>query len=523
MNKDLVIDVRSEQVSIALLEDKKLVELSRDNLTENFEVGNIYLGRVKRIMSGLNAAFIDIGCDKEAFIHYHDLGEQFPSINNFVQQILSDRKHMPKYQKLPPLEKNGNIKSMLTVGQMIMVQITKEPISTKGPRLSCEIALMGRFMVMVPFIDNKTTVSQKIESYEEKTRLRQLVHSIKPHNFSVIIRTVAEGKRVAELDNEMKILNTRWEKTIDGIRKSKSVSIISQESSRVVGILRELFNPDFENIYINDEKTYEEVKNYISLISPEHKDIVKYYSNDIPIYDHFGITRQIKLLFGRIVPFKRGAYLIMDQTEAMFVVDVNSGTRTKASQSQEVNALEVNLAATEEIARQLRLRDIGGIVVIDFIDMERKDNMRLVFEHMQLLLKDDRAKHNILPLSKFCVMEITRQRVRPAIAINTAETCPTCFGTGKAKPSIFFINQLEEKIKQAVKILKIKQFSICVHPFVAAYIEKGFLSQKCKWRRKYSRKIKVVPMQELGFLQYKFWDINKEEIDFNIGHIEKNE
>ncbi|MDR1543253.1 MAG: Rne/Rng family ribonuclease [Prevotellaceae bacterium] len=516
MNKELVIDVRDEQVSIALLEDKKLVELSKDNLTESFEVGNIYLGKVKRIMSGLNAAFVDIGCDKEAFIHYHDLGENFPSLNNFVQQILNDRKHMPKYQKLPLLEKDGSIKSVLTVGQSIMVQISKEPISTKGPRISCEISIAGRFMIMMPYADNRTTVSQKIESYEEKTRLRQLIHSIKPQSFSVIIRTVAEGKRVAELDNEMKILNQRWEKTLDSVRKSKGITMLSQESSRTVAILRELFNPEFENIHINDQKTFEEVKNYITLISPEHKDIVKLYSNDIPIYDHFGITRQIKLLFGRIVPFKRGAYLIMDQTEAMFVVDVNSGTRTKASQNQEINALEVNLAAAEEIARQLRLRDIGGLVVIDFIDIEKKDNMRLLFEHMQLMMKDDRARHNILPLSKFCLMEITRQRVRPAIAINTSETCPTCFGTGKAKPSIFFTNQLEEKIKQIVKVLKIKKFSICIHPFVAAFIEKGFFSQKGRWRRKYSRQIKIVPMQELGFLQYKFLDTNKEEINLNF-------
>jgi ribonuclease G len=467
-------------------------------------------------MSGLNAAFIDIGCDKEAFLHYHDLGEQFPSMNNYVQQIFNDHKKTPKYQRLPNLEKDGAIKSALTVGQYIMVQITKEPISTKGPRLSGEISLAGRFMVLMPFVDNKTSVSQKIDSYEEKTRLRQLVHSIKPQNFSVIIRTVAEGKRVAELDNEMKILVSRWEKTLESIKKAKGIALLSQEACRTVAILRELFSPDFENIHINDQKTFEEVQTYINLISPEHKNIVKHYNDDIPIFDHFAITRQIKLLFGRTVPFKRGAYLIMDQTEAMFVVDVNSGTRTKASQNQEVNALEVNIAAAEEIARQLRLRDIGGLIVIDFIDMENKDNLRMLYERMQLLLKDDRARHNVLPLSKFCLMEITRKRVRPAIAINTNETCPTCFGTGKAKPSIFFTNQLEEKIKQVVEILKIRRLSVCVHPFVAAFIEKGFFSLKRKWKKTYSRKIKIVPMQELGFLQYKLLNKDREEIDLSI-------
>ena len=517
MIKELVIDVRPEQVSIALMEDKKLVELNRDNLKQDFEVGNIYLGRVKRIMSGLNAAFVDIGGDKEAFIHYHDLGEHFPTMNHIVQQVLNDRKRAPKYQKQPCLAKDGSIKSVIATGQLILVQITKEPISTKGARLTGEISIAGRYMVVLPFVDNKTSVSQKIKENEEKTRLRQLVHSIKPQNFSVIIRTVAEKKRVAELDNELKILCKRWETTLETLKKATDVQLLSQESSRTVAIIREIFSEEFENIFVNDEETYNEIKDYVQMIAPERKDIVKFYGDEIPIYDSFGITKQIKTLFGRIVPFKRGAYLIMDQTEAMFVVDVNSGTRTKASQNQETNALEVNMAAVEEIARQLRLRDIGGIIIIDFIDMDDKSNLHKLFEYMQQQMKIDRAKHNILPLSKFCLMQITRQRVRPALAINTNETCPSCFGTGKTKPSIFFTNQLEEKIGKIVNNLKIKKFAICVHPYVAAYINQGiFSSLKRQWKRRYTSGLRVIPMQELGFLQYKFINRKREEIDLAI-------
>ncbi|MFC2309367.1 MAG: Rne/Rng family ribonuclease [Bacteroidota bacterium] len=514
--KELIIDANNENVSIALLENKKLVEYAKDDLQQSYDVGNIYLGKVKKIMSGLNAAFVDIGGNKEAFIHYHDLGENFPTINNFVQKILNDRKRMPKFEKLPPLNKDGQIRSVLTAGQLILVQVTKEPISTKGARLSGEISIAGRFMVMMPCTDNKTSVSSKISNREEKVRLRQLVHSIKPNDYSLIIRTIAEGKKVAELDNELKILKTRWEKTIDSLRKSKEVGLLSQESSRVVSIVRDFVDNDYEQIYINEPKTFEEIKEYMQLIAPEHADIVKLYKGEIPIFDHFGVTRQIKVSFGRIVPFKRGAYLTIDQTEAMFVIDVNSGTRVRATQNPEDNALEVNLLAAEEIFRQLRLRDIGGIIVIDFIDMDNKANMAKVYERMHQLMKQDRARHNILPLSKFCVMEITRQRIRPTISIATDETCPTCFGTGKSKPSILFTTQLEDKIDKIVNTLKIRKFTLCIHPFIAAYLNKGLISEKLKWKSKYSWGFRLLPMEELGFLQYKFLDKNKEIIDLDI-------
>lgn len=516
MNKELAIDVKVDHVDIAMLEDKQLVEFHEESLKQTFAVGNIYLGRVKKLMAGLNAAFVDVGCDKEAFLHYNDLGAQFMTINHYVQQILNDRRHEPQYKHFPDLEKEGSIQNVLTVGQLILVQVMKEPISTKGPRLTAEISIAGRNMVLLPLSENKTSLSQKIKGAEERSRLRQLVNSIKPQNCTVIVRTVADGKFVAELDADMTMLQHRWEDVITGIRNSKGITLVLEELNRSMATLRDLFDPEFEAIYVNDKDAYEELTRYVKSIAPDKVDVVKYYNDDLPIFDHFAITKQVKSLFGRIVSIKRGAYLIMDQTEAMFVIDVNSGTRTKASQGQEENALEVNIMAAQEIARQLRLRDIGGIIIIDFIDMDVKANNQKLFDVMNQCMKSDRARHTILPLTKFGLMQITRQRVRPATTVNTQETCPTCFGTGKARPSILFTDQLEEKIDLLVNQKEIKDFTLCVHPFVEAYLTKGLWSIRRKWQFKYSRKIDLLAMQELGFLQYKFVDRQGEEIPTSI-------
>ena len=371
MSSELVVDVQPKEVSIALLNDKRLVELQKEPCNISFALGDIYLGKVKKLMPGLNAAFIDIGYDKDAFLHYQDLGPFFTSSAKFTKQSLSDRKHvlsLPKFKLQKELDKEGTIGDLLSVGQEILVQITKEPISTKGPRLTAELSFAGRFLVLIPFAD-KVSVSQKIKSNEEKTRLRQLIHSIKPQNFGVIIRTVAEGKRVAELDNEMKTLVKRWEESLIKLQKAKAPSLVYEETGRAVGLLRDIFNPSFENIYVNDKETFQQIYDYVNIIAPECKEIVKLYSDDIPVFDHFAITKQIKSSFGKTISFKNGAYLIIEHTEALHVIDVNSGNRSKPNADQENTAFEVNMAAAEEIARQLRLRDMGGIIVIDYIDM----------------------------------------------------------------------------------------------------------------------------------------------------------
>ena len=514
MVSELVVDVQPKEVSIAVLEDKSLVELQKEARNVSFAVGDIYLGRVKKLMPGLNAAFIDVGYKKDAFLHYLDLGPNFNTQQKFLKQALGEKKipAMTKQQILPEIEKEGSISNALKVGQEVLVQIAKEPISTKGPRLTSELSFAGRYIVLIPFSD-KVSVSTKIKSNEERARLRQLIQSIKPKNFSVIVRTSAEGKRVAELDHELKTLLKRWEESIVKITKTKAPTLIYEETARAVVLLRDIFNPSFQHIYVNDAAVYHNIRDYVSLIAPGREDIVQQYTGELPIFDNFAITKQIKSLFGRTVTYKSGAYLIIEHTEAMHVIDVNSGNRSKGSDAQEKTAIDVNTAAADEIARQLRLRDMGGIIVIDFIDMAEAANRQKLFEHMNKSMANDRAKHNILPLSKFGLMQITRQRVRPAMDIDTREACPTCFGTGTIKPSILFTDNLEGKIDCLVNKHHVKKFALHVHPYVAAFINSGRFPLKWKWKFKYSMGIKVIPNQSLGFLEYRFIDPDKNELD----------
>ena len=516
MTSEVVIDVQQKEISIALLEDKNLVEYQTEPRSPSFAVGNIYIAKVKKLMAGLNASFVDVGYERDAFLHYLDLGNQFSSYEKYLKQVQSDRKKLypfVKASRLPDLKKDGSVANTLQKDQEVMVQIVKEPISTKGPRLTAELSFAGRFLVLVPFND-KVSVSSKIKSGEERARLKQLIQSIKPKNVGVIVRTVAEGKRVVELDTELKILLKRWEDAITKVQKTtKRPQLIYEETSRVVALLRDLFNPSYESIYVNDEQVFNEVKDYITLIAPEKANIVKLYTGKVPIFDNFNITKQIKSSFGKTVNYKHGAYLIIEHTEAMHVVDVNSGTRTKAEKGQEGNALEVILGAADELARQLRLRDMGGIIIVDFIDMNLAEDRQMLYERMCQNMAKDRARHNILPLSKFGLMQITRQRVRPAMDVNVEEECPTCFGSGKIKSSILFTEQLERKIDTLVNKIGVKRFNLHVHPYVAAYINQGFISLKRRWQLKYGLGVRIVSSQKMGFLQYEFYDDKKQFID----------
>lgn len=516
MTSEVIIDVQPKDISIALLEDKELVEYQQEQRTVSFSVGNIYVAKVKKIMPGLNACFVDVGAERVAFLHYLDLGNQFHSYEKYLKQVTSDRKKLYPIQKAsiqPALKKDGSIANTLTVGQEILVQITKEPINTKGPRLTCELSFAGRYLVLIPF-ENGISVSTKIKRGEERSRLKQLIQSIKPKNFGVIVRTVAEGKKAAELDAELKILMKRWEDTITKVQKTtERPQICFEEESRAVALLRDLFNPSYDGIYVNDSDIHDEIKNYLGLIAPEKKEIVKLYQGTVPIFDNFNVTKQLKSGFGKTVNYKHGAYLIIEHTEAMHVVDVNSGTRIKKENSQETNALETNLGAADELARQLRLRDMGGIIIVDFIDMKLPEDRQLLYERMCKNMQKDRARHNILPLSKFGLMQITRQRVRPAMSVNVEEVCPTCFGKGTIKSSLLFTDTLENKIDNLVNKIGIRKFFLHVHPYVAAYINKGVFSLKRQWQMKYGLGVHVVPSQKLAFLQYEFYDANRQFID----------
>ena len=515
MKSELVVDVNPTHISTALLEDGRLMGLQRESRDASYAVGNLYLAKVKKIMPGLNAAFVNVGHEKDAFLHYLDLGSQFITYKKFVQQARAEGKKTPSISKIAldsDIDKHGTVSDVLEQGDELIVQIAKEPISSKGPRLTTEITFTGRFLVLVPF-NNKVMVSSKIKSAAEKKRLRTLIESIRPNNFGVIIRTSAEEKSSAELYGEMKVLLQYWDDSVAKLAYSTSPTLLYEEESRAVSLIRDVFNPDFEAIYVNDAEVFEQIHHYVSLIAPERSDIVKIYSGEMPVFDKFGITKQIKSSFGKTVSFRSGAYIIVESTEALHVIDVNSGNRSKASTDQESNALNVNMLAADEIARQLRLRDMGGIIVIDFIDMAKADHRQQLYEHMREVMLHDRARHNILPLSKFGLMQITRQRVRPALDIVTAETCPSCGGKGEILPSLLFTDVLKDKIDYLINSLKVNKFIMYVHPFVDAFLKKGVISEYTRWRMEYGRKFKILPDQSLAYLQYKVFDKNKNEID----------
>jgi len=515
-NKDLIIDVGDSEVSLALLEDKQLIELNKEKRSIRFSVGDIYLGKVKKIMPGLNAAFINVGYERDAFLHYLDLGAQFRTQQKYYISALQRQGRvipLHKFKPEPDIEKDGKISDVLSSGQTVIVQITKEPISTKGPRLASEISLAGRNLVLIPFSD-KVSISSKIESNEEKSRLKTLLHSIKPRNFGVIVRTAAEGKKVATLDAELRDLVKKWESAFAALRKdTKAPRLFIGEMNRTTTMLRDILNVTFNSIHINDPVFAEEIRKYIKEIAPEKSKIVKVYKGTLPIFDHFGVNKQIKALFGKTVSFKHGAYLIIEHTEALHVIDVNSGNRSRSGNDQEKNALEVNMEAAVEIARQLRLRDMGGIIVIDFIDMQSNENKQLLFEKMKEIMSGDRTKHNILPLTKFGLMQITRQRVRPEMSLVTNEKCPACLGTGEIKPSILFVDTLESNLSFIVDKIKTKRIILNVHPFVASFLTTGLFPVYIKWDIKYRIFLKIQAVTSYHMLEYRFFDSDDNEID----------
>ena len=514
MKSELIVDVQSSEITIALTEDDRLMEWGQESRTEaTFAVGNIYYGRVKKVMPALNAVFVDVGHEKEAFLHYLDLGSQFLTLEKFTQFAVQEKNRKPLLQKTPQqreVGKQGSIQDVCRVGQEILVQVAKEPINTKGPRLTAEISLAGRNIVLIPFGD-KVMVSSKIKSEAERSRLKQLVQAIKPERFGVIVRTVAEGKRAAELDSELRLLVKRWEETVARLQKAKPVSLVTEEIGRTIGMIRDVFTPDFTSIYVNDQEMFEEVQNYVGLIAPESEKIVKFYKDDQPIFDHFGITRQMKTGLGRTVGFKNGGYLIMERTEALFSIDVNSGSK-KLGSDQEDNAFQCNMLAADEIYHQLRLRDIGGIIIVDFIDMDSAEHRQLLFEHMKRLMKRDRARHNVLQLSKFGLMQITRQRVRPVVEVDVQEVCPTCGGKGRIQPSILFTDTLDEQIELYNHHFG-RGLKLFVHPFVFAYANKGLFFRSLRFRWFYQYGVRLRADESLPLLEFRFVDRNGQTVE----------
>lgn len=514
MNKELVIDSNGTEVNIALLEDKALVELHKEQNNNDFTVGDVFLGKVHKIMPGLNAAFVNVGYKKDAFLHYLDLGPQVLTMNNYTRLLIQgrgDRISYSKFRQEPDIEKTGKITKVLSPGQEILVQIAKEPISTKGPRISTEISFPGRYLVLLPFSD-KISISQKIRGNEERARLKRLIKSIRPENYGVIVRTVAENKKVAELDADLRNLVSKWEKISAKLPNLKAPQKVLSELDRTSAILRDLLNESFNNIYVNDPSLYEELKSFISQIAPEKVDIVKLYKGREAIFEHFSIEKQIRNSFGKNVTIKSGVYLIIEHTEALHVIDVNSGHRVNKDNSQEQNALATNMEAASEIARQLRLRDMGGIIVVDFIDMRDVRNRKTLFTHLNSEMAKDRAKHSILPPSKFGLIQITRQRVRPEMSVEVLEKCPVCNGTGEIKSSISLIDDIDNNLEYLLRDQNENHLTLAVHPFIYAFLTRGIFSKQWKWYFEFRKWIKVKSMNNYHLLEYHFFDKNQDEI-----------
>ncbi len=517
MVKEIIIDSTPEKgVTIALLQDKQLVELNKEQVNNNYAVGDIYLGRIKKLMPGLNAAFVDVGYSKDAFLHYLDLGPQVQSLIKLTKLVKNGsykEKLLNSLKLEKDINKSGKISEVLTRNMLLPVQIAKEPISTKGPRLSSDLSIAGRFVVLVPFSE-AVSISKKIKSNTERNRLKRIVEGIKPANFGVIIRTVSEGKGVAELQKDLLDLIAKWEMFTQRLRSVEPAKKVLGEMDRTSTILRDILTDEFTHIHVNDAMIYEETRAYVQDISPELEKIVKLYKHKEPIFEHFGVEKQIKAAFGKTVNLAGGAYLVIEHTEALHVIDVNSGNRTANKENQEENALQVNKEAAREIARQLRLRDMGGIVVIDFIDMHKAPNRKELFDHLKRCMALDRARHTILPPSKFGLVQITRQRVRPEMSIVTSEVCPACGGTGQIRSSIVLMDDIESNLGYIFNEQNEKGITLCVNPYIYAYITSGLISRRMRWFFKYGKWVKLKQVTTYHLTEFHF--LNAKDVEIKL-------
>ncbi|RLD22498.1 MAG: ribonuclease E/G [Bacteroidetes bacterium] len=516
MDKELIINATPTTVDIALLEDGRLVELHQQRSQSNFSVGDIFLGRVRKLMPGLNAAFVDIGHRKDAFLHYTDLGPKLKSLLKYTSDSMNGGQKsamLDNFTFEPEIIKTGKIDQVLSKRLPVLVQVLKEPISTKGPRLNCEITIPGRFMVLTPF-SNAVAISKKIANSEERKRLQVLISSIRPKNFGIIVRTAAEGKKVADLHEEIRGLTAKWEQLHAQLIGQQEPEKLLSELDKTSSILRDILNESFNKIVVNDKAMYQNIKGFMSSIAPKQVSIVQQHRSSRPIFDTFGVSRQIKAAFGKTATMPSGAYLVIESTEAMHVIDVNSGPKMH-KRDQESSASSVNMEAAVEIARQLRLRDIGGLIIIDFIDMRNAQNKQKLVSTMRDLMRKDRAQHTILPLSKFGLMQITRQRVKPEVKINTAEACPTCQGSGKVNPTILLTDAIERDLKYIVNAHPGAQITLQTHPYVYAFLRQGLPSIQHRWYLKYRRWIRIEEEDDFAVTRYKFFDKNNDEIRLN--------
>lgn len=517
MTSELYISSSADGERIALLQDKRLVEYHEEEKESRFNVGDIYLGSVSKLNINLNAAFVAIGHEKDGFLHYLDFGPQIKSFQKLLR--MAQANHIKAFNPIgfkieADIDKLGKVQDVLQKGQPILVQITKEPISTKGPRLTSEISLAGRYLVLQPF-SNSVSVSKKILSRDERNRLVKLVQSIRPKGYGVIIRTVAENRSDDELKKDLDALVIRFQEGISRAFDTDIPGRIIGEVSRANALMRDLLNSSFDSIITDSKETFEEVRSYVKLMDPEREKLVKLHTSKNALFEQLGVEKQLKLSTGKTVSLPTGGYLVIEHTEALHVIDVNSGSSINrgSGEDSESTSMRVNLEAAEEVARQLRLRDLGGIIVVDFIDLRKAENRRILFERMRDAMATDRAKHTVLPLSKFGLLQVTRQRVRPQLSLPMGEVCPTCNGSGTVQSSFNATQAIEKNLEFLLERQNEKGLSLIVHPFVHAYYVQGFPSKRMRWYFKYKTWVKVIADSSLGLIEYKFLNGNGDEIE----------
>ena len=509
----MIVSSSGKEVEVALLEDGKLVEIHRQRATDQFTVGDVFLGRVKRVTAPMNAAFVDIGHKKDAFLHYTDLGPKIRTLQTYADQAIKGKLPAPNLDRVKYEEeivKTGKIDEVIKKKQVVLAQVLKEPISTKGPRLSCEITIPGRYLVITPFSET-VAVSKKISTSDERKRLQLLVESIRPANFGVIVRTAAEGKGATELLEEVTNLTDKWKTIVEAAKGATPPAKLLSEVDKTTGLLRDLLTPDFTKVVVDDKELFDTIKEYVQDIAKDRPNLVQYHKSSKPIFDAHGVTKQIKSSFGKTATMSSGAYIVIEHTEAMHTIDVNSGNKMP-SQNQAEAVLKINLEAAEEIARQLRLRDIGGIIVIDFIDMRDAEHRKQLASTMRTAMKNDRAQHTVLPLSKFGLMQITRQRVRPEVKITTAEKCPTCNGTGKVNATILLTDEIERDLNFIMEARPKAKLKLKVHPYISAFLKRGLPSAQMKWYMKHYRWLDIQSDNDFPITTFKFFDNKDDEI-----------
>jgi ribonuclease G len=537
MKKEIIINSTANEIRIAITEESKLAELFVETPEKERLVGDIYVGKVAKVMPGIQAAFINVGLPQDAFLHFSDIGASLGQYNAMLGEdseidTEADEEEEESRQSLPrsiPQPTNGGtaiatvetpaVKTVdrhdhrprydrqrrhvnLNKGQDIIVQVTKEPVGKKGVRVTTEVSLPGRFLVLLPF-DGKVGISKKISSFKEKRRLRKLVRSILPPSFGVIVRTNAENQDEKVFLQDLEALLTTWREIEKTVKEESSPALLYKDMATTSSVIRDLFSEDVQRVVIDNKKLFKEIKTYVKLVSPQMVEKIEYYGKKEPIFDVYGVEKEIVTTLARKVWLKSGGYIILDHTEAMTVIDVNSG-RYAAKQDQELNSLKTDLEAAREICRQLRLRDLGGIIVIDFIDIVEEKNKKKVYDELKKEFRKDRAKVTVLPMTEFCLVQITRQRIRQSIIHSFTEPCPVCGGSGLIQSKTTIVSQIERWIRRFKSESREFRLILRVHPSIAQHLMDGTISRLTKIKLRFFVRIKLEEDKTLAIDEFRF-------------------